>query len=204
MADEVHEVAASPSAVFSSYSDNFLVTGVEVQIVDGSGRHPFPVRHPILLDTDNIAMSTPNPEDEDPTVGRSHFRNHQSMADNLECRNACDHTARGEKPHSKRDPAVWGAKSCHGMMDVIRHAVSPTTLKRHVDNGFCTFENYHEITVFAAWAAPGTFNSVGLMGYVASGFIAETVHPFDNKTFDLSKETAVADMLRWAASLEEA
>ena len=68
VADEVHEVAASPSAVFSSYSDNFLVTGVEVQIVDGSGRHPFPVRHPILLDTDNIAMSTPNPEDEDPTV----------------------------------------------------------------------------------------------------------------------------------------
>ena len=66
VADEVHEVAASPSAVFSSYSDNFLVTGVEVQIVDGSGRHPFPVRHPILLDTDNIAMSTPNPEDEDP------------------------------------------------------------------------------------------------------------------------------------------
>jgi hypothetical protein len=139
-----------------------------------------------------------------PLTGRSHFRNHQSMADNLECRNACDHTARGEKPHSKRDPAVWGAKSCHGMMDVIRHAVSGTTLKRHVDNGFCTFENYHEITVFAAWAAPGTFNSVGLLGYIASGFIAETVHPFDNKTFDLSKETAVADMLRWAASLEEA
>ena len=68
MADEVHEVAASPSAVFSSYSDNFLVTGIEVQIVDGSGRHPFPVKYPILLDTDNIAMSTPNPEDEDSTV----------------------------------------------------------------------------------------------------------------------------------------
>ena len=58
--------------------------------------------------------------------------------------------------------------------------------------------------MFAAWIAPGTFNSVGLMRYIASGFIAETVHPFDNKTFDLSKETAVADMLRWAASLEEA
>ena len=37
-----------------------------------------------------------------------------------------------------------------------------------------------------------------------SGFIAETVHPFANETFDLSEETAVADMLRWAASLEEA
>ena len=126
------------------------------------------------------------------------------MAEILECRNACDHTAGGEKPHSKRGPAVWGAKSCHGMLDVIRHAVSPSTLKRHVDNGFCTFENYHKITVFAAWAAPGTFNSVGLMRYIASGFIAETVHPFDNKTFDLSKETVVADMVRWAASLEEA
>ena len=46
--------------------------------------------------------------------------------------------------------------------------------------------------------------TVFIEGYIASGFIAETVHPFDNKTFDLSKETAVADMLRWAASLEEA
>ena len=68
VADEVHEVAASPSVVFSSYSDNFLATGVEVQIVDASGQHPFPVKFPILLDTDNIAMSTPNPEDEDSTV----------------------------------------------------------------------------------------------------------------------------------------
>ena len=91
-----------------------------------------------------------------------------------------------------------------GRPRIIRHSICPTTLKRHIDNGFCTFENYHEITVFAAWAAPGTFNSVGLLGYIASGFIAETVHPFDNKTFDLSKETAVADMMRWAASLEEA
>jgi len=71
VADEVHEVAASPSVVFSSYSDNFLATGVEVQIVDASGQHPFPVKFPILLDTDNIAMSTPNPEDEDPTVAFS-------------------------------------------------------------------------------------------------------------------------------------
>ena len=39
-----------------------------------------------------------------------------------------------------------------------------------------------------------------LMGLGAT----ETVHPFDNKTFDLSKETAVADMLRWAESLEKA
>ena len=58
--------------------------------------------------------------------------------------------------------------------------------------------------MFAAWAAPGKFNPVGLQEYIASGFIAETVHPFDNETFDLSKETAVADMMRWAASLEEA
>ena len=34
--------------------------------------------------------------------------------------------------------------------------------------------------------------------------IAETVHPFANETFDLSDETAVADMLRWAESLEKA
>ena len=39
---------------------------------------------------------------------------------------------------------------------------------------------------------------------VRLNYIAETVHPFDTKTFDLSKETAVADMLRWAASLEGA
>ena len=190
-------------AVFSSYSDNFLVKvdavpwPDDLEAVDESRL--------FLHGTRTQPVQKPNfPRMHRPLTGHSHFRKHQSMAEILECRNACDHTARGEKPHSKRDPAVWGAKSCHGMLDVIRHAVSPTTLKRHVDNGFCTFENYHEITVFAAWAAPGTFNSVGLLGYIASGFIAETVHPFDNKTFDLSEETAVADMLRWAASLEGA
>ena len=64
------------------------------------------------------------------------------------------------------------------------------------------FDTFSTIMEFYLQTLP--FNSVGLLGYIASGFIAETVHPFDNKTFDLSEETVVADMLRWAASLEKA
>ena len=161
MADEVHEVAASPSAVFSSYSDNFLVTGVEVQIIDGSGRHPFPVRHPILLDTDNIAMSTPNPEDEDSTVvfSLTDEGSEAGLLLRLVYQGACASVAW---------PMV-GMEALKNDDELRKRYVKRSTSKT-----------------------------------VQSGFIAETVHPFDNKTFDLSKETAVADMLRWAASLEEA
>jgi len=82
--------------------------------------------------------------------------------------------------------------------------LSSKTMQRHVDNEFCTYEDYHKMTFFAFDRSDYTFHGVGLLRYFVPGFIKETVRPFASRTFDFSEgKDTISDLLKWAEECEK-